>query len=763
MPRRLSYGDAAKLLGGGALVKALDRLTGGLLLAATGGGSELALSLFDAKGELARLSHELVNGLGDRLKGLSRFDRTDRLAAAQKVLVVTAYFDVVHQVELPFDAARLRLGASAQVGLATREAVPSRRPGVLAALLVKGDIPGPSPRDRAGTMAEELYRFYQSLGDDLIAYVDGLPVWGSLPLSSREGFTRVLAETVPGAAVRRYQELFRRLAVDFPEVAFWAERLDHDETRREVREMTVGLEGLGRVLDDISTGRLPDDRRQALARRYRKQLERPIVATGDAPDALVIPTLGDAYVNPDFRVAPVVFSDRLDEESWWEGHAVRDDLQGFLVGHLTSPYAAECPLIVLGQPGSGKSVLTKVLSARLPANDFMAVRVLLREVPADTDLQSQIEYAIRDATGESLSWPALTRSAGDALPVILLDGFDELLQATNIGQSDFLEQVVRFQEREADQGRPVAVIVTSRTAVADRARIPPGGAVAVRLEPFTEEQIERWLSVWNAANAFYLAGRGLAPLSVPVVMRQPALASQPLLLLMLALYDASGNALQRHGENLDPADLYDRILMRFAEREILKASPAMHGERLREAVEEELLRLAVAAFAMLNRGRQWATEEELDADLTALLGTWPQRPVMSFAIPSTPAQIVIGRFFFVHQAQAIRDDTRVTTCEFLHATFGEFLVTRLIARELADLVAVTEVTARHRATADAGFLRALLGPARTEALRGLLLTYFHNSMEAAKDVTHAEYEPEHRTPPARHAVYSANLVPMPCS
>ena len=39
-----------------------------------------------------------------------------------------------------------------------------------------------------------------------------------------------------------------------------------------------------------------------------------------------------------------------------------------------------------------------------------------------------------------------------------LDGFDELLQATGVSQSDYLDRVVRFQQREADQGRPVAVL-----------------------------------------------------------------------------------------------------------------------------------------------------------------------------------------------------------------------------------------------------------------------------------------------------------------
>ncbi|RVX45501.1 hypothetical protein EDD27_8305 [Nonomuraea polychroma] len=651
MSKRLSYADAAKLLGGrSTVVEALDKATGGLLLAATGGGSELAVSLFDAKGELAKLSGELVKGLADRLRGLSRYDRTERLAAAQRVLVLTAYFDAVRQAELPFDHAKLRLGAAAEVTVATGRTWEGGL-GRLARILLDTDIPSHSPRDRRDTMPRSLRRYYGSLGDDLLAYLSEQPAWASAPEAARERFARALREQVPEAALRHYGELFTRLAGDFPEVAYWAARLDHEATRSELRRLGIGLTDFGRVLEAIASGRAPDERRQALTRRYRRQLERPIVAMGDIPEGLVIPSLETAYVNPRYRVVPVIRADRLDEESWWAQHEVRDDLQGFLIGHLTSRHAVEAPLVVLGQPGSGKSVLTKILAARLPATDFMAVRVVLREVPADADLQSQIEHAIRDATGEQLSWPSLVRAAGDALPVVLLDGFDELLQATNIGQSDYLEQVVRFQEREADQGRPVAVIVTSRTAVADRARIPPGGAVALRLEPFNNQQVSRWLEIWNAANAAYFSAQGLSPLPMAAVYRQPHLASQPLLLLMLALYDVGDDALRAEGPELGSAELYERILVRFAEREIGKSAPGLEGDALRSAVEKELLRLSVAAFAMFNRGRQWATEEELSRDLTALLGAPPPPPPQGFAAPTTPGQQVVSRFFFVRRCR----------------------------------------------------------------------------------------------------------------
>ncbi|MCA1705095.1 MAG: ATP-binding protein, partial [Actinobacteria bacterium] len=340
-------------------------------------------------------------------------------------------------------------------------------------------------------------------------------------------------------ACGRYEELFRRLAADFPEVACWANLRDHQATRTEVRNLGIALTDLERTLTEISNGSVPDERRTSLARAYQAELQRPIVESGDVLTGLRIPALGEAYVTPRFRLQQVDGGARPSEESWWENIPIRDDLDDFFIGYLTSPLAREAPLLVLGQPGSGKSVLTRVLAARLPAPDFLPVRVVLREVPAAADLQDQIEHAIRKATGERLDWPALVRSAGDALPVVLLDGFDELLQATGVSQTDYLAKVATFQRREEEQGRPVAVVVTSRTSVADRAR-PPEDLVALRLEPFDADRVTAWLETWNAVNAGHFVACGLGPLSPEVVLAHRVLAEQPLLLLMLALYDAAG-------------------------------------------------------------------------------------------------------------------------------------------------------------------------------------------------------------------------------
>ncbi|MGA6168357.1 NACHT domain-containing protein [Amycolatopsis magusensis] len=219
----------------------------------------------------------------------------------------------------------------------------------------------------------------------------------------------------------------------------------------------------------------------------------------------------------------------INSEDLWQHQEARTNFGQFLLGYLSTPHALLNPLVVLGQPGAGKSLLTQVQAAWLPSPDFVSVRVPLRDVPADIEIDEQIETAIRLTTHESVSWSEFARASSDSVLVVMLDGFDELIQATGVSKSDYLMRVKRFQEVEATQGRHVAAIVTSRVTVADRMRIPKG-TVATRLEPFDIDQVERWLDEWNNTNCDYLVRLGHGPLDLDLIARYFDLASQPLLL-----------------------------------------------------------------------------------------------------------------------------------------------------------------------------------------------------------------------------------------
>jgi hypothetical protein len=407
-------------------------------------------------------------------------------------------------------------------------------------------------------------------------------------------------------------------------------------------------------------------------------------------------------------------------------------------------------------------------------------------VPPTAPIQHQIEAGIETATGERVAWPELVRSAGDVVRVVILDGLDELIQSSQVSRSDYLELVQDFQRREVSLGRGTAVIVTSRTAVASRTRFPDR-TIAIRLEPFTSSQVTQWLSVWNNTNRTYFQTSSLKPLSPASALRFRSLAIQPLLLTMLALYDADDNALLKQ-EMLDTGKLYEELLTSFARREIrtrgYEKREIGSEEQLRTATEWELRRLAVTAVGMFNRGRQWISADELNSDLAHFMPADREAEPRSatFHEALTPAEYAVGRFFFIHESHS-SGDRRSITYEFLHATFGEYLFARFIRLALLDF------RERHRlgeaafalpATApDDGLLFALLsfdlltarqtivdflsyqfrsaGGAEIDDLRLLLIRTFRRALFGVQYRSYQDYEPISLTTVHRHASYSANL------
>ncbi|MEU3599055.1 hypothetical protein ABZ714_10040 [Streptomyces sp. NPDC006798] len=772
--RQLNYRDAVAILtGDGAGLAAADRALGGALSVATGGVSDAVLNLLDVQGRVLRLGRELTSELRGGLNDADRATRTERIAAAHTVLVITAWFEELGETELPFRLQDLELTGREQVAVTGGGGAPGPDLfGALADFPVGPPAPHRPYEENLGQVHAHYGHFWRALTD----FVRGLALYDGLDDTARTRIAR-MDDSLADRAVDRYQELYTQLAQEVPEFGFWSGQIEHQATRVAVRQSLTGIES---TLHGLTAAQAPRHAAASLVTGYRAALDRAILAEGNAPAGVMLPSLGDGYIDPDFRLREVVpGADGPADENWWSPADVRSDLPECLAGLFTQPQYTRTPLVVLGQPGAGKSVLTKILAARLPQAGYLPVRVLLREVPADADVQDQIEYAVRAATGERVTWPELVRAAGDAVPVLLFDGYDELLQATGVSQSDFLTRVTRFQEREADQGRPVYAIVTSRTAVADRPRYPEG-TVALRLEPFTARQVELWLGWWNRINAGYLAGRGLAPLPAEVAIRHPALASQPLLLLMLALYDGTDNALQRAagpGVEFDEAALYEELLTSFATREVMKSNPGLPKRELEDRAEQEIQRLSLISFGMLNRRRQWITSQEAEADLAAILGR-EAAVAHDFQSSLSRGEIALGRFFFVQRAQAFRDNERMVTFEFLHATFGEYLVARLAVQLLESLLGQRPALAVGRTRVEDDLLYVVLSyatlasrqilpfaaariaripEADRERLGGLLLTVLTDHRTRTEH-GYADYRPETRATSSRHGLYSANIV-----
>ncbi|WP_157247264.1 NACHT domain-containing protein [Nonomuraea typhae] len=704
----LTYRGALQILGhhDRPWLDRMDRLLGGGILAA--GVTALAVAApgpaaafaavwgwIDQKNEARSLLRAALDRVSGRLLGLEGYERHQLIVAAHTTVVVSAFFEALGEA-----AEGLSLQDEDRGMLLTSAG--HREGEHLFEILYQSEVPIPSAT----------CGFEENLGQ--------VEKWLNLFAERTLRHLHILRERrveLPGApflagrALERYRSRYLGLAASVPEFFIWASLGEHAATRQvvtgartELREafqsQGAALARIEQLLTLATTGRERTERDVAavIARANRGALSEPVVPVTDQPHpALTVPTVAEIYVSPHCSFATYHRNvSHPASEPWWGNQRVSQHLDLLLAAHLTSPVAFQRPLLLLGHPGAGKSLLTQVLAARLPSASYTVVRVPLRRVNADAGILEQIQAALDLATNGRAQWWEVAQANRQAVRVVLLDGLDELLQAVSGGRDrrGYLQEIMDFQRAEAQQGFPVAVIVTSRTVVADRVLIADGTPI-IKLKDFADWQIADWLKRWDRVNEAAIAAGRVRTLSLASVLERRELAEQPLLLLMLALY-AADPAAPPIDEVMSTTALYRRLLTEFVRREAAKQPEGSVAEK------KQLWRLTVAAFAMLNRGRQDITDTELGADLIAL----EDRPSEAADVAEIGRDLV-GRFFFVHRAEArTGNEGSVRRCyEFLHATFGEYLVAAHIVESLRTLAAMRSLSGR---PVDDGFLYALL-------------------------------------------------------
>jgi len=720
--------------GDSKLIEAVDTLLG-LTIAcapvALGPAGVGLLPLLRVKNKLTKIGQRVFRAATKRSAD-DYLARLERMRTAHGLLVYTAFFEALDKA-LPEDVRkRVDLQAEERRVLAEREGEPnachpkskSSAPAIAQPNpLAEVAICFPHPTQSLQQQVESHEELWKQLSDGFGRFIQMLAVWDDMEEKQKIELHKTI-EGIPDAAARVFVAQYLELARSFPDFAIWANLHQHEATSAElstlassVREYAALSEhsreavdlGLAKLHDAISD--LPDQASKAdatgilvgLARHYAARLDDPIIedkegTTGDGPQ-LRFPKVREAFVPQPFRVVRVTKGSlHLEDEKTWVDLPPRDDLGPFLLSYLISPYSTESPVLVLGHPGSGKSLLTKVLAAQLAARHHSVVRVPLREVDADVGIVAQIEDAIGQVTKRRVdSWARLSAAFRDHPPVVILDGYDELLQASGRVYAGYLRDVKAFQKSEAEQGRPVRVVVTSRVTLIDKAMVPVDTTV-LRLLEFDARRQDEWISVWNGANASYFQEAGIEKFRLPAKDQIGAekilsLAEQPLLLLMLALYDSQDNQL-RKSVALDRTRLYDELLRRFVTRERQKDRSFENDltpQKRKVAIDKDMRRLGVAAIGMYNRRQVHILADELEADLRFF--DLVKEFTVSEGRPMSQADLLLGSFFFVHKSKAKTGtdeggaaETEASAFEFLHNTLGEFLTADFILRWAIDEV-----------------------------------------------------------------------------
>jgi hypothetical protein len=675
----LTYTGALALLGQHErpLLDKIDKLLGGVILASTPVAGPAVWALIEPKNEAIGIVRSLLDSAKNRALGTSGHTRRELLAAAHTVLVVSSFFEAVAETLGPnyellamTDDEKLRLvGTSDGLGRVSQ--------------LLELPVSLPSAARDFDANLTSLLSIFHNFSTATVDFISGLAVADRVLHGIDAG---QLIQHIAEHANENYEDAYLRFAADVPEFAIWVAWNDNAALRSaqtEIMGLLTQQSTALTILHDLLILTAPNREpgpgsyRELLANKARAVLTKPLLRTeSERPsDNVTFPTVEQGFVTPHFKAAWYWADAQPTQEAWWSARNRRTDLDEFLAAHLSSADSTRLPLLILGHPGAGKSLLTEVLAARLPATAFTVVRVPLRRVDPTKPVHEQISSGME--LNQRADWGEFTRECRDTIRVVILDGFDELILATGVRQSAYLEQVTRFQQDELDLGRPVAVIVTSRTLVADRTRIPDGCPM-VKLEEFDDDQVKTWLHGWNNANARIAEFRPLEP---EELLHHNELPRQPLILLILAIYAAE------LGDRLDSADLsgaalYQRMLDSFIRRQVQDKSPRPLTER--EADEQTRYKrwqLSMAAFAMFNRGLQHVTENELELDMAPFMPSGPARELATFDHQVSRAEQTISDFFFVQVSEG--DDRR--TYEFLHSTFGEYLIAEHVIHCLTQL------------------------------------------------------------------------------
>lgn len=707
-----------------------------------------ALGLLGVKNELTKIGKDLFERVTAK-KDKDNLARQKRMETAYGLLCFTAFFEALDNLlpdirnEFGLEAEqRFELSATALSRLhrKSERVVPHSRKEEIVDLKVFL----PNPADEFEDHHRILTELYKKLTDGFMSFLKQTRSWTELQPDEQVSIEEKV-RLLPALCTKYFDAQYFVLATKYEDFFIWSNLYEHRELKRQISQMSVylqeyialghrepgksdiGLEKMGDLVernlnDEVSTQTVKAI--TELNRFYKAQLDGPIL--GERFDRDQEPFLRhlskvETFVPQAFRLLKYTGDYRLGDEDKWAEKLVRDDLGTFLLSYLSSPYSLQNLLLILGHPGSGKSLLTEILAAKLLSQSNSPIRIVLRDVLVDEDITSQIERQLRKDLGRSVSWADLADQSNDHPPLIIFDGYDELLQTSGQVISDFLIQLQVFQDREKAIRCPVRIIVTSRITLIDKAQIP-NNCTVIRLEDFDFAKQNEWVSIWNQKNRDLFKQKGVRPFTVPVGNpRLLELSRHPLLLLMLAIFDSEENALVK-SNRLDRTQLYYKLINRFVERERYKdpSFALMEPKDRHDELQVDIERLGVAALGMFNRKRLHIQGDELEADLEWFklkkqTRTGKRRPL-------SPADNLAGSFFFTFESRALRK-LETETCvlssalEFLHTTFGEFLTADFILRQILFVIRSPETTSIQNSSVQAKlFVSLMYTPLHTRPL-----------------------------------------------
>ena len=441
-------------------------------------------------------------------------------------------------------------------------------------------------------------------------------------------------------------------------------------TPRQFREDVIGL--LQRLDEEARTGRLPPylPRGADVSRLARTVRVRRGVRTGVRSEEVAESAARWAYLLPVERS--------------------EDAEDGELVRPWPEVAAAHRRLVVLGDPGLGKSWLIRTETCRLclealgaaaRGEDLGAVMI---PVPVRCDQllacggQSLAESAARYLVSQQLlpsrSESRLRARLDDGWTVFLLDALDELTTTEEYGR---LKELLRSWQ--AQVGDRAWFVLTSR--IAGYRGPPAADACEVELQALTPGDVSAAVTAWQLQ----------PPVAAQVLARvkDPAVAGMTRIPLLLGLLCSLAAELPGQQLPVTRGELYERVLRWFLTQTHRADERPHQPELLAEEVDALLDTVAPVAFHFATWAARWTDlmpADQLRAAIRFAGAAFTERSVPASDIVQ---ELSIGAAILAPAGN--QSAGRRPSYLFLHRTIAEYLVARHLATlPAADWLAVVD-------------------------------------------------------------------------
>ena len=627
----------------------------------------------------------------------------ERAQAAQVLLILSAYFDTMKQY-IPDETNAISISKEEKITITDKalaaytERISKQRSNQnikVPRSIMDYDLDFQAPLETEQQFKERLSKFYELLNEEFIKFISNLSFTERLTGTDRDHFMASL-RIVPKQSLNNYYSQFFELQNLVPSFCIWANNQAHTEI---INKIDVGFEDISRRIDKFIVAHCEQGIQtiENYVKLYKGYIEEELVKTQELDTShsseVEFPAKKDIFVPQKFKALSYQKEMSIENEGTWKYLEEKENIGVFITDTLHHSTTGKLPLLILGTPGAGKTLLSYMLAAQILSHEYHVIIIRLRDIVAENTITQQINEQIENDFANQCNWDQFVKGSLSTPILLIFDGYDELLQASGKTYSDYITKIVEFQKNQLSiYGIQVKCLLTSRITLIDKVTIPKGTTI-IRLSEFDPERINLWTSIWNDVNSTYFSKHGIEKFSIDSTSKVYDLAKQPLLLLLLALYDSKGNALKLNIE-LTGAQLYDSLIRDFIEREQRKNANFLNYTEAdrKKTVNRELQKISIAALGMYNRRVLFTRDDELEKDLGFLLNSGEEDIISTEYGRLNESDMVLGRFFFIyrsHSKSTDSKDNKNSAYEFLHNTFGEFLTARFIVNELYEKIRFT--------------------------------------------------------------------------